>query len=104
MLRFRPPDRRVPLDGRRRLLGLGSRGPHRTKREARRTRAGTLRFIAPAKEQKTLETKREFHGYPFLGLSLRTKMVVSRGNAPQSPAYQAGALLLSYGTVAVGAG
>jgi hypothetical protein len=31
-------------------------------------------------------------------------MVVSRGNAPQSPAYQAGALLLSYGTMAVGAG
>src|SRR5207248_2382025 len=98
MLRFRPPNRRVPLHGGWRLLGLGSRRARRAKGEARRTRARTLRVVAPAKEQKTLETKREFHGYPFLGLSLKPKMVVSRGNAPQSPAYQAGALLLSYGT------
>jgi hypothetical protein len=31
-------------------------------------------------------------------------MVVPRGNAPRSPAYRAGALLLSYGTVAEGVG
>ena len=34
----------------------------------------------------------------------RKEMVVPAGNAPASPAYQAGALLLSYGTMAEGVG
>ena len=34
----------------------------------------------------------------------RRKMVVPAGNAPASPAYRAGALLLSYGTLAEGVG
>ena len=34
----------------------------------------------------------------------RMRVVVPAGNAPASPAYQAGALLLSYGTLAEGVG
>jgi hypothetical protein len=68
-----------------------------------------IRFIALAKEQLALGSDDGLHGFPFVeGFSVSDfqafnflEVVVPRGNAPRSSAYQAGALLLSYKTVLV---
>ena len=84
---------------------------HRTKREIQFHRADsddTTWFVALAKEQLALGTDDGLHGFPFVeGFSVSDfqsfsflEVVVPRGNAPRSSAYQAGALLLSYETCA----
>ena len=84
------------------LLRTCARRPKDHRRHARSELKRSDRLVALSQEQLALVTDHSSHGISFRsGLG---KLVVPCGNAPQSSAYRAGALLLSYRTMADGVG